>query len=268
MLYTSLNWNMHLTQTMVAGAGNDRIPPFYKALSDCGVRVDVIDAAEPLDKYKVLVSPLMMTLEEGDLPARIADWVRGGGVWIVGPLSDIRTGIGTRYRDRPFGMLEELTGAKWLYGIPDRINSIRASSADGKPLGSTLWYDIYDAEDADVLARVSGGHSAIDGKACIVRRKVGKGQVILLGTFPDYDALKSLYTRALNEAGVENGKSEGELMVIPRVGDTLSGLILVEYAGKPAAYTLDKPIKCTKTGAVVEGKIDIEPYGIVILQNL
>ena len=57
-------------------------------------------------------------------------------------------------------------------------------------------------------------------------------------------------------------------MVIPRVGETVSGLILVEYAGKPAAYTLDKPMKCAKTGDIVEGKIDIEPYGIVILQNI
>ena len=268
MHYTSLNWNMHLTQTMVAGAGNDRIPPFYKALSDCGVRVDVIDAEEPLDKYKVLVSPLMMTLEEGGLPARVTEWVKNGGVWIVGPLSDIRTDIGARYRDRPFGILEELTGAQWLYGIPDRENRVTGSFADGTPLGSTLWYDIYDADDCDTIARVTGGHSSIDGKACIVRRKVGKGQVILLGTFPDYHALKTIFTAALNDAGVENGRAEGELMVIPRKGEEISGLILVEYAGKPAAYTLDKPMMCAKTGAVVEGKIDIEPYGIVILQNL
>ena len=110
-------------------------------------------------------------------------------------------------------------------------------------------YDIYDAAEENTLARVSGGHPSIDGKACIVSYQVGAGRVILLGTFPDYHALKSIYTAALNDAGVENGKAEGELMVIPRKGDEISGLILVEYAGKPAAYTLDKPLKCAKTGA-------------------
>jgi beta-galactosidase GanA len=211
---------------------------------------------------------MMMTIEEGDLPARVTEWVKAGGTWIVGPLSDIRTSIGSRYRDRPFGILEELTGATWLYGIPDRVGNVSAADKDGKPLGSTLWYDIYDAAEENTLARVSGGHSSIDGKACIVSYQVGAGRVILLGTFPDYHALKSIYTAALNDAGVENGKAEGELMVIPRKGDEISGLILVEYAGKPAAYTLDKPMKCAKTGAVAEGKIDIEPYGIVILQNI
>ncbi|MBR5871033.1 MAG: beta-galactosidase [Clostridia bacterium] len=266
--YTSRNWNMHNTQQMVAGADNDQIPPFYKALSDCGVRVDVIDAEEPLDKYKVVVSPMMMTIEEGDLPARITEWVKAGGTWIVGPLSDIRTSIGTRYRDRAFGILEELTGAKWLYGIADRIGRVKASTVDGKPLNSTLWYDIYDAAEEETLARVSGGHSAIDGKACILRCQVGEGTVILLGTFPAYDALKALYTAALNDAGVENGKAEGEVMVVPRVGEKQSGLILVEYAGKAASYTLDKPMKRTDSGEIVDGKIEIEPYGIVILQNI
>lgn len=267
--YTAKNWNMHNTQEMVAGATNDRIPDFYKPLSDEGVRVDVIDAYADLEKYKVLVSPMMMTLEEGDLPARIAQWVRDGGVWIVGPLSDIRTEIGTRYQHKPFGMLEELTGAVWRYGIPDRKHQITVTSEKtGETVGTELWYDIWDEIPENTLARVHGGHSAIDGGACIVSRKVGNGTVILLGTFPDYNALRTLYADALDTAGVPHGAAEGQIIVVPRKGDTLSGLILVEYAGQDGAYTLDTPMKNVVTGEIVTGRVCLNPYGILVLQQI
>lgn len=267
--YTSTNWNMHNTQTMVAGAANEKIPGFYKPLCDLGVRVDVIDACEDLSKYKMIVSPMMMTLEEGNLPARMEEWVKNGGVWVVGPLSDIRNAIGARYQHKPFGMLEELTGAKWLYGIPDREKRITATcTACGEELGSELWYDIWDEAPENTLAVVHGGHSAIDGKACIVERKVGQGRVILLGTFPDYNALKKLYAHALENAGVAYGASEGQMMVVPRTGETTSGLILVEYAGADAAYTLDHPMRDIVAEKTVEGRLEIPPYGILVLEEL
>ena len=267
--YTSLNWNMHQTQTMVEGAGNDQIPGFYKPLIDCGVRPDVIDAYQDLTKYKVLVSPLMMTLEEGDLPERIAEWVRNGGIWIAGPLTDIRSSIGTRYQHKPFGMLEELTGAKWLYGIPDRENRISATCTEtGETIGSGLWYDIFDEAPENTLAVVHGGHKAIDGKACIIERKVGRGRVILLGTFPDYQTLKRLYTHALRSASVDCGRSEGQLLVVPRKGEDVSGLILVEYAGEPASYTLEKPMYDMVSGKTVSGEIRLGAYDILVLETI
>ncbi len=266
--YTSKNWNMHNTQQMVVGANNDRIPDFYKPLSDEGVRVDVIDAYADLSKYKLLVSPMMMTLEEGDLPERIRNWVEDGGVWIVGPLTDIRDAIGARYKHKPFGMLEELTGAVWKYGIPDHQSRITVTcEKTGAPMQTTRWYDIWDAAPENTLARVHGGHSAIDGGACIASYKVGRGTVILLGTFPDYSALRAIYASALDTAGVAHGQAEGQLMVTPRKGADMSGLILIEYAGEAGAYTLDREMQDVVTGETVSGRLSLAPYGIVVLKD-
>lgn len=63
--------------------------------------------------------PLVMTLEEKGLETRIRQWVQDSGVWVVGPLSDIRNSYGARYTHEYFGFLEKLTGARWMYGIPD-----------------------------------------------------------------------------------------------------------------------------------------------------
>ena len=112
---------------------------FYKPLIDCGVRPDVIDAKQPLDAYKLIVSPLMMTIQEGDLPARIMQWVKDGGTWIAGPLTDVRNEIGARFKDRPLGILEELTGAHWDYSVPDIDGHMSAHWQDGSAFGSRLW---------------------------------------------------------------------------------------------------------------------------------
>lgn len=90
--FTSLNWNMFEQQGIVKGLNYQQsvVGRFYKPLIDLGLRPDVIDAHAALDGYRVVFSPLMLTLEEAGLPQRMEQWVREGGTWIVGPLSDER----------------------------------------------------------------------------------------------------------------------------------------------------------------------------------
>ena len=92
MHFTSLNWNMVATQSVVHHLDymDALTQRFYQPIVDSGLRPDVIDARQELDGYRLIFSPLMMTLEEADLPRRMAQWVREGGIWVVGPLTDIR----------------------------------------------------------------------------------------------------------------------------------------------------------------------------------
>ena len=266
--YTSLNWNMMNSQRVVAGMNPARVEQFYKPVIDAGLRPDLIDAEESLDKYKLIFSPLMMTIEEGDLPRRIGEWVREGNVWVVGPLSDIRTSIGTRYQDRNFGMLEELTGARWLYGIPDaekRIRSVWTGSDDA--FEGDLWYDIFDEDDENALATVTQGHSAINGKACVIHRRVGKGHVIVLGTVPGYDELRGLISMACELAGIACDTVEGQVLVSPRKGEAGEGVILVEYAGQKGAYRLAGEATDVLTGKTYTGRIELDPYDILVLKK-
>lgn len=267
--YSSLNWNMLLTQSVVDNVGNQTVYDFYKAVLDNGLRPDVIDAAESLDKYDLLFSPLMMTLEEGDLPERIKAWVENGGTWVAGPFTDIRNNDGARYQHKPFGILEELTGTSWLYGIPDRINAISASwTSDKKEFNGGTWYDVYDETPENSLVTITGGHSAINGKACVVHRQVGKGHVILLGTFPKPEELQEIYKIACGYANIPCGGIEGQVMVVPRRGENEEGVILMEYSGyHSGTYQVAGEMTDVVTGEKVSGTITLQPYEIRVLKK-
>ena len=116
--FTSLSWTMHASQSVVR---DWKYAPtlqekWYRPMTRLGLRPDVIDAAQALERYRLIFSPMVMTLEEHDLGSRMAQWVRDGGTWVVGPLSDVRNMQGARYQDRFYGLLEELTGVAWCYG--------------------------------------------------------------------------------------------------------------------------------------------------------
>ncbi len=267
--FTSLNWNMFSTQSVVSGLDymDTLNQSFYKPVIDSGLRPDVIDAAQDLSAYKVLFSPLMMTLEEKGLETRIGQWVQDGGVWVVGPLSDIRNSYGARYTDEYFGILEKLTGARWIYGIPDQEGRVAVRWNDGDALRGDKWYDVFDESPENTLAVYTEGHSAFIGKAAVISRSVGKGRVIVLGTIPSYEDMKKIVAMSCDLAGVEHGGSEGSVMVSPRRG-IRKGLILIEYANAPGAYMLSRGMKNLLTGETCSGRFELAPYEIAVLEEL
>lgn len=267
--FTSLNWNMVQTQSVVTDLQYAAVvEECYKPLIDAGLRPDLIDAEETLDKYRLIFSPMMMTLEEGGLPERIEEWVKNGGVWVVGPLSDIRTEYGTRYQDRAYGILEKLTGARWLYGIPDHDGRIQAQwTESGEPFGGKMWYDIFDESEENSAVKVTDGHSTIQGKACVLHRTVGKGHVILVGTLPAYAEWRKIDAWACDLAGLEHDVAEGEVLVSPRCGEVGEGVILTEYAGKTASYRLDGSATDLLTGERLSGTVELKPYEIRVLKK-
>jgi beta-galactosidase GanA len=267
--FTSKNWIINATQRVVKSLNYMEAldEHFYKPLIDAGLRPDVVDAAQPLDGYRLIVSPMMMTMDEHDLQARMLDWVKGGGVWIAGPLTDVRDERGARYRDRPFGVLEELTGAQWLYNVPDIDGVMGARWTDGDALGGSPWYEMYEDRGGEVLARAEAPHSALNGKAVLLKCRVGKGVVYLLGALPDARGARKLIELAARDAGIALPQLEGAVLAVPRAGDGVRGLILIEHAGEAASYRLDRPMTDILTGERLSGALRLEPYAVRVLQE-
>jgi len=263
--FTAMSWNMHAAQPIVQGW--EYMPTvqdkFYRPMTKMGLRPDVIDAYHSLDGYKLIFSPMVMTLEDQDLGRRMADWVKNGGVWVVGPLTDVRDINGARYRDRFYGMLEELTGVKFCYAAPDTEGRISARWTDGDAFKAGTWYEMTDAAAAESLVNVVGGHSAIEGKSICAAAKVGEGMVITLGTLPSGHAMRKLIAYACDAADIVRPEVQGRITVVNRSD---CGVMLIETACKPASYTLAKPAKDLITGKLLEGKIDLKPYDVKVLE--
>jgi len=266
--YTSVGWNMHASQPVVAEWNyQSTVQKFYEPMTHLGLRPDVIDAVQNPDGYKLIFTPMLMTLEEADLADRMAEWVRKGGTWVVGPLTDVRDIHGARYRDRYYGILEELTGIHWRFAAPDRASMTKTAWKDGTPFEGSTWYEFSDA-DEDALVTVTDGHRAVKNKAVVLQKKVGLGRVILVGTVPSEKDLKKIITMAAKECGIALPEVEGKVMVSRREGRNQRGLMLAEYADQPAKIKIDHPMKDLITGKVYEKEVDIEPFGIRVLEEI
>ena len=266
--FTSLNWNMFEQQGIVKGLNYQQsvVGRFYKPLIDLGLRPDVIDAHAALDGYRVVFSPLMLTLEEAGLPQRMEQWVRECGTWIVGPLSDERNRDGARYTDCLYGMLERLMGVEWKYALPDTEGRTAAAWTDGTPMPADTWFEVSNPGRAESLATIVKGHRAILGKTVVARSRLGKGQIILLGALPAPETTRLLAQKLLPDAGVRLPEVVGEVIVSPRRG-ALNGEIVLEYAGKPASYTLSAPAVDLLTGEALAGTVGLEPYQVLVLKR-
>jgi len=270
MHYTALSHNIRLYQNVVNGPVYVNIlkENFYRALSDSSIRPDVIESETDLDKYKVLFTNLCMSLEDRGMAEKIRKWVENGGIWIVGPMTDIRNADAAKYPTKPYGMLEEMLGIYQDFEIPDRQNEIKCELADGRVFEGTDWLELFEP-DEDTLATVkSAPHSALIGKGVYTKKKVGKGTVYFLGTIPTYETVKNIIIpEVMALAGIETAESN-DLIIADRKGDGIEGKIIVDISGKGGSYTLPYPAFDILSEKELDGKIEIKPYDVLVLKKI
>ena len=163
--------------------------------------------------------------------------------------------------------LEDLTGVKWRYGVPDTEGHVKAEWNDGTPFEGDTWFEMSDNCGEDTLVRVTAGHSAFENLSLVTCRKVGKGRVILLGAIPSEKDAARLIGLACQASGVKGVSIEGDVMAAPRAGDAGEGLMLVEFGGKDAAVTLPSPMTDLLTGRRLEGRVELKPYDVLVLKR-
>ena len=246
-----------------------RLLRVYDAIAAAGIRPDVLTPMENFDKYRILFTPYLLTLEEEDLSRRIAEWVEQGGIWIAGPMTDIRNDIGAHYRDRETGILETLTGATLVQQIPDAEHRIPCAWADGTEFLANKWLQLFDVpEDAQVLAAITGGYSALVGKALVFRKKVGKGEIWVLGTEPSCKDLQRLLNMVLEESGSIQPKISGKVAAAYPPGSHFRGICAQEYGGEGGTLYVPGPHIDLLTGKVLSGSVPLEPWQTLILQEV
>lgn len=269
--YSSLCYNMFETQPVVSdfqyGASIKKY--FYKPLINSGIRPDVIDEEADLKKYDVVFSPLMITLDQGDLRGRIEKWVKNGGIWITGPMTDIRTKDGTRFTDRLHGMLEDLTPAVFKYWFPDKEKRIKSEWIYGEEFGGNMYYEIFESNaDADIVT-VKEGHKEVIGGAVMQCFSVGKGFVYVLGTVPDEKDMNKLITAVCEKASVPCNIAEGNSIIVsPRKGEDAEGVILVDVCGRGGIYHNNTRYRDIISETIVENDIVVKPYEVLVLEKI
>lgn len=234
------------------------IQNFYDAFRHHNI--DVIETEKCLDEYDVVISPMLANLDDDGFKERVIEFVKNGGTWIVGPLSDIMTEYAVKYEHAPYSILEELCGVYTKYQLPIENDEYRARLTDGTEFKIFLGCDAYELRGATSLATYTNIPD-LEGLCAIAQNKVGKGQVILLGTAPDKDILLQLVNKEPNAVASSN------VCVVKREGEE-NGLIAFELENKDGYIILDKPYYDILAEKEVSGRIEIKPFTALFLKSI
>jgi beta-galactosidase GanA len=109
--------------------------------------------------------------------------------------------------------------------------------------------------DAEPLATYRGGE--FDGYAVITRRKVGAGQVMVLGSIPSQADL----LRLVAEAPI--AKASDNVRLIRRSGKE-NGILALELGNQPGFVELDGEYWDLLHDRPVSGRIELQPYRILV----
>ncbi|HEY8389764.1 MAG TPA: beta-galactosidase [Clostridia bacterium] len=234
------------------------IHKFYDAFRH--YNVDLIDTPHSLDGYDVVISPFLATVDENGLKERIIEWVKNGGTWIVGPMSDIMDSNVSKYTHAPYSFLEDFCGVYTKYQKPIDNNVFRAKWNDGKECSISMCYDAYELLPGTIsLATYS--NEEFSGLSIITQRKVGKGKVILVGSVIGHkDMLRLVNLEPIAKASKN--------VILTERSDKQNAIIVVEVENKIGYIQLKQQYKDLITGKTFKGKVKVLPYQVLVLQNV
>lgn len=229
---------------------------FYDAFRH--YNVDVIDTAHSLDGYDVVISPFLATVDENGLKERIIEWVKAGGTWIVGPMSDIMTEYASKYTDAPYSFLEEFAGVYTKYQLPVGNDVFCAKGQEGDVFPLADCYDAYELRGARSLAVYDGDE--FGGLSVVTEREIGKGKVILLGSVVPHAQLRALAGK------LPIAEASNNVVLTERSGGQ-NGIIAIETENRHGSVVLGGKYRDLLSGSVMEGKVNLAPYGVLVLKE-
>jgi beta-galactosidase GanA len=183
-------------------------------------------------------------------------------------MTDIRTAIGTKYKNSPYGHLEKILDERLTYIMPEDEGRITLENDEGSEVHGRGIYELFDLKDAEPILTVKDGHSALIGKHASFVKKVGKGYVVMLGTFPEHGELLRIIKKAATLADAKTYDVDEGIMVTKRAkdGDTL--YIVAQIADRSGEYRFDGEYEDILSGERFTEKIAFKPYELRILRRI
>lgn len=236
---------------------------YYRPLKDALGAVDVVSAAAPLDRYKLVVAPSLNIIPEA-LARHLAEYVRKGGHLILGPRSGLKDEFNRLDTKRQPGPLAPLLGAQveQFYALDEPV------AVDGGT--ASIWAEDLspEAPNATVLLRYGKANGWLDGHPAAVTRGVGRGRISYYGALFDQDVTRGLIERALADSRVERDfATPADVELMTREGQGRRIVILINHARAPRHVPLSQAMTDILNGGTTQA-VDLAPEGVAVLQRL
>lgn len=226
----------------------------YRAFWEQSIPCAVIDSDQPLDKYRVVVAPMLYMLKPG-VAARLSEFVAAGGTLVTTYLSGLVNESDLAFlrdRDWPLESLLGIFTEEIDPLFPDEKVVLSADLGQGvRTYEANRFCDLIETRGAEVLGEYQSEFYA--GRPFLTRNSFGEGKAWYVAARTDQAFLNDLHRHIATELNLERdieGEMPEKVMAVRR-GDRLFILNFseenqtVEYKGRT---------------------LTLEPYGCVIEQ--
>lgn len=248
----------------------------YKAFWDMNIPVDVIDMDKDFSKYRVLVAPMLYMIRDG-VGERIEAFVKNGGTFITTYFSGIVNDSDLCFLGGFPGPLRKILGI-WSEEIDalydEDVNCVKMEknndlSLEGK-YEARIFCDLIHSEGAKVLAKYASDF--YEGMPALTCNEFGQGEGYYIAFRNNEDFLKDFYLAISNKL---NLKKAVELKLPQGVNAQIRTdgyrefIFIMNFNNNEKILSLDTYIfKDMVSGNIIKDKIEVEKYGIRILEKL
>ncbi|MEU0526197.1 beta-galactosidase [Streptomyces niveus] len=228
---------------------------WYSALLALGVRADVVTTRNDLERYDLLIAPVLHMIP-APLATRLTRYVDDGGHLVTTYFSGVVDENDHIWLGGHPGALRELLGIRIEEFGP--LLDGESVPLDGAGPG-TLWTDRITVTDPGTEVLASYGTGAYAGRPAVTRRTQGRGSAAYVSTRLGVSGLVGLLPKLLATAGVESelpGPARGSVEQAVRRDAGSRYLFLVNRTDGPV------PLPGV-TGEILTGRTDTE--GVLVL---
>jgi len=246
----------------------------YRPFWEAGVPVDVIDQTCPLDRYKLVVAPMVYMLRPG-FADRLKAFVAAGGTVVMTYWSGV-----VDESDLCFlgGIPGE--GLRELFGVREEESqsyypgeTVAVAMAEGNALGLSGSYQAVDtcsvihAEGSTVLATYASEYFA--GTPALTVRTHGKGKAYYLASRNEIGFLRDFYGKLVRdlapERALQTDLPHGVTAQVRTDGKDRY-VFLMNFNEEETRLDLDSSHTDILTGQTTGPSITLEPFGVMILK--
>jgi beta-galactosidase len=248
----------------------EHIQLFYNALHDRNILVDFARPSEDLSRYRLVFAPSLHLLSGGEAD-RLKLYVQNGGTLVA----TFNTGLVDEHNLAPdTGYPHDLTD---LFGL-------EVVEFDQLPLGeenhltfkgtfptshlhpARLWCDLIEPKDCQVLATYAKDFYA--GRPAMTMHTFGLGKAIYIGTQSHqyfYDDLTVWLRQLCNLHPLLKVPDNVEVSLRQR--DDTRVYFLLNHQNSPLRIQFYKPMHDFLTGNTFSGNYDLQPHGVLVLDE-
>ena len=260
----------------------DEVHHFYRALWHRNVPVDFIASTATLDElthYDLVIAPALITVLPG-VAETLESYVAQGGEFVTGYMAGIHDEHDLVVPGGYPGKLRELMGV-WVEEIdalaPGETIAVRGDTVDAH--GEIVASIIHD-EGARNLA-VYGGGEFYAGSPALTVNDYGSGKAYFVGTPLDEAGMDAFMAGVIDRLGIESYETPIDVsLAIRRSDDGRRFVFLINHAAEARSVRFDaidggdatgKHERFTGgrellTGGVVGESVDLDPYGVDVIE--